>query len=250
MSPSWDLWIGKAFFISLAVLVICGLAHYLWVLRPRQQGGKLLTIRDGLLLVCFFILAYSSARMVAWWLLILAAPMAKILADLMPRTQTSQDHVPTLGAGLSFAGLMLLAVLSLPGLQRFQPLLVLRQQPRVEADLDAVKAELRRQLTAGRVFSRFEWGEYLSWSYSPEFAVFMDGRIEIFPDEVWAQYADVTCGMGDWEKILGDYHVDALLLDSDYHARTGLLAQVDRSPRWHKQFRARNALLYLRVSDQ
>src|SRR5207253_1776799 len=127
--------------------------------------------------------------------------------------------------------------------------LVLRQQPRIEADLDAVHAQLCGKIHAGRVFSRFEWGEYLSWSFSPQFAVFMDGRIEIFPDDVWNQYADITRGVGDWEKILDHYKVDALLLDSDYHARTGLLAQVERSPHWHRHFAARGALLYLRTGE-
>ena len=77
------------------------------------------------------------------------------------------------------------------------------------------------------MFSRFEWGEYLSWSYSPEFRVFMDGRIEIFPDEVWHQYADVTCRAGGLGEDLDDYHVDALVLDSDYHARPACW------PRWN-----------------
>jgi hypothetical protein len=245
MPPSWDLWIGKAFFISL--FIVAGLLLLAWRNGRTKSARKLLTVRDGLLLACFLVLACTSVRMVAWWLLIIAPLAAAWLAQLMPQDQTGQESVPSLGAGLTFAVLTLLVILSLPGLQRYQPLLVLRQQPRVEADLEAVHTELLGQVAQGRVFSRFEWGEYLSWSYSPDFKVFMDGRIEIFPDKVWNQYADVTRGVGDWEKILDDYHVDALLLDSDYHARTGLLLQVERSPHWYKQFTAHNATLFLRT---
>ena len=163
-------------------------------------------------------LACTSARMVAWWLLITAPLAAQWLARWKPQEQSAQGAAPSLGAGLSFGVLLLLTILSLPGLQHLQPLLILRQQPRVEDDLEAVHVQLRNRFGGGRIFSRFEWGEYLSWSYSPGFTVFMDGRIEIFPDEVWNQYAGVTCGLAGWEKILDDYHVDALLLDSDYHA--------------------------------
>ena len=244
MPPTWDLWIGKVFFISLVVLALLTLLAWR---KKRGEFGKLLSVSDGLRIACFLILACSSARMIAWWLLIIAPPLTAILARLKPQERSGEEATPTLAAGLSFGVLTLLAVLSLPGLQRFQPLLALRQQPHVEEDLDAVHAELSAHLRKGRIFSRFEWGEYLSWSYSPDFAVFMDGRIEIFPDEVWQQYADVTRGQADWEKVLDEYHIDALLLDSDYHARTGLLSQVERSPHWHKQFSARNAQLYLRV---
>jgi hypothetical protein len=245
MPPSLDQWIGKAFFISLVVLA--GLLLLAWR-NSRANGRKPLNVCDGLLLASFLFLAGTSVRMVAWWLLIIAPLAAKWLAELMPQEQTTQEAEPTLGAGLTFGLLTLLTILSLPGLQHLQPVLMLRMQPRVEADLDAVHAQLRSRLPGGRVFSRFEWGEYLTWSYSPDFAVFMDGRIEIFPDDVWNQYADVTRGVGDWERILDAYHVDALLLDSDYHARTGLLPQVERSSHWHKQFTARKATLYLRTT--
>ena len=36
-----------------------------------------------------------------------------------------------------------------------------------------------------RVFTRLEWGEYLDWAAHPKARVFMDGRIEIYPDDVW-----------------------------------------------------------------
>ncbi len=72
---------------------------------------------------------------------------------------------------------------------------------------------------AGVLFSRFEWGEYLTWLLGPRFPVFMDGRIEIFPDEVWAQYSTVTVGRAQWHEVLNRYAVDYLLLDAPYHGR-------------------------------
>ena len=242
LPPTWDLWIGKAFFISLVLL----LALCLLTWRNKKIVRNLPGVCDGFMLACFLILACTSAHgsLVAAGA---GAPMALMLEGLLPQPQTSQDSKPTLAAGVTFAVVVLLAIFSLPGLQRFQPLLTLRIQPRVEEDLDAVHAELAALLPSGRVFSRFEWGEYMSWSYSPEFTVFMDGRIEIFPDDVWRQYEAITCGAGDWDKILGDYKVDALVLDSEYHARHGLLALVEASPHWQKQFSARNALLFVRT---
>ena len=77
-----------------------------------------------------------------------------------------------------------------------------------------------------------EWGEYLGWAGAPAFTVFMDGRIEIYPDDVWERYAAVTCGRDGWEAILDAYAVDYLVLDAGYHHRTGLLERVALSPAW------------------
>jgi len=116
---------------------------------------------------------------------------------------------------------------------------------RDEYDLEAVTAPLAKRDDGRRIFSRFEWGEYLGWSLSPSGrTVFMDGRIEIFPDPVWEQYAAVTKGRADWEEILDGYQVDCLLLDTSYHA--DLLPQVERSQRWERVEKAGKAVLFLR----
>jgi hypothetical protein len=76
--------------------------------------------------------------------------------------------------------------------------------------------------------------------------VFMDGRIEIFPDDVWEQYSSVTCGKVDWERILDQYGVDALVLDAGYHAKTGLLPRIEGSANWQRIYQSHDALLYVR----
>ena len=124
-----------------------------------------------------------------------------------------------------------------------------RQGPRVEDDLDAVRAELRQRVPAGRVFARLEWGEYLTWKFFPEYKVFMDGRIEIYPDDVWEQYSAVTRGEAEWHAILDRYDVDALVLDARYHALTGLLPRVEASGQWHCVYRCRDVLLFLRTGQ-
>ena len=49
----------------------------------------------------------------------------------------------------------------------------------------------------------------------------MDVRIDMYPDDVWDEYAHVTLGQDDWQEILDRYHVDYLVLDAGYHAATG-----------------------------
>ncbi len=238
--PTLDLWIGKAWLISMVVVATV----LVWQGIQLRQWP---TARDVIFMACFLPLACRSARMVAWWLLICAPLLAQTIVRLWPqRLAQTEPPPPARGPALVVAAMALFVVFSLPGLQRFNPLLLARQGPRVEHDLDAIRAELAGHVPAARIFSRFEWGEYMSWSYAPAHKVFMDGRIEIFPDDVWEHYAAVTCGKPQWRTILDEYRVDALILDAGYHARTGLLPHVEQSTAWQRVFQSRDALLYLR----
>ena len=117
---------------------------------------------------------------------------------------------------------------------------------RTESDLQAAADHLAAGKRGGRIFTRFAWGEYLGWSLAPRYTVFMDGRIEIFPDEVWEQYSAVTRGRGDWEEILAHYGVDCLLLDTaGYHH--DLLPLVRQRPStWRQTFQKGNLVLFER----
>src|SRR5262249_6611035 len=202
---------------------------------------------------CFFPPACGSVRMVAWWLLVAAPIAASLLAANLPRNRlaTEEEEKPTLGAGLTCAALLIVAVLSLPWLERWSPFFRFRSPHRIEYDLQEIADRLRRESPTGRVFTRFEWSEYITWSLGPDFTVFMDGRIEIFPDEVWEEYSDVTSGRSNWQEILAaprrkpEYRVDFLLIDAGpYHAR--LRPLVEKSPDWQRVDEAGDITLYRR----
>jgi hypothetical protein len=243
--PGLNLMVGRVWVLSMLLLLV------LFTL-PRRRP----TTREVCLLLCFLPLACGSVRMVSWWLLITAPIAAGLIADNLPRQllDRAENEQPSWGAAGFFALLVLGIVLCIPGLERINPVLnSVRSPHRDEYDLQAVADHLletdgQRQGTR-RVFSRFEWGEYLGWSLAPAgYTVFMDGRIEIFPDDVWTRYSAVTIARADWEKILDDYQVDALLLDTSYHA--DLLRQVEQSPHWEGPVKeVGKAVLFLRKPD-
>jgi hypothetical protein len=237
LPPTLDLFLGKMWVASL-LLVLVAFA------LPRRRP----TVREVCLVLCLLPLASGSARMVVWWLLATAPLLAASFAAQWPRLGASDVHErPSLAATGAFGLLVLLVVLSVPGLAAYNPLLAARPAaPRTQADLEAVAGRLPVSATPGRIFSRFEWGEYLTWALSPHYTVFMDGRIEVYPDEVWAQYTAVTRGADGWAEILDRYRVDYLLLDAPYHADTGLLPRVEQSAAWQRAFQAGDAVLFVR----
>ncbi len=244
LPPGLGLLAGKVWVLS--VLLLLGL--YAWTGR-RASDGRVRTWRDVCLLACFLPPACGSVRMVAWWLLASAPILAERLADLWPRLRQQEEEKPTTGAALAVVGLLAAVVLSLPWLERYNPVLARPGRAhRVESDLQVVADRLASEAPGCRAFTRFAWGEFLGWSLAGRGTVFLDGRIEIFPDEVWAQYNAVARGGADWEAVLDRYGVDVLLLDaSGYHQ--GLLPLVERSPGWQQVLRQGDGVLFVRTGS-
>jgi hypothetical protein len=236
LPPGVDSLTGKVFAASIvAALLLFG-----------SRGGRPAR-RDVIVACCFLPAACGSVRMVAWWLLVSAPVLAASAAGAWPRLRVADagdDRTSTL-AGLVCLALAAVAVLNLPSLESYNPVLRLPGRGhRTETDLQAC-AQYLAEHGGGRVFSRFAWGEYLGWALAPAATVFMDGRIEIFPDDVWNQYEAVTRGHADWQEIFDGYRVDWLVLDaSGYHGR--LLPLVKRSARWEEVFRQGDAVVYAR----
>jgi hypothetical protein len=244
LPPGLHLLAGKVWVAS--VLLLIGLSA--WARRksaPDRRG----VWRDLFLVCCFLPAACGSVRMVAWWLLVSAPLLAERLADLWPQLRREDPAInqPTPGAALTVGGLLAAMILSLPWLERFHPVFTLPGRAhRVEGDLQAVADRLGADRPSGRIFTRFSWGEYLGWALAGRYTVFMDGRIEIFPDDVWAQYSAVVRGRADWEEVLAGYGVDWLLLDSTgYHHE--LLPLVERSPNWRRVCQEGGAILFTHI---
>lgn len=237
LPPSQHSLTGMIWVLSLlALIVLFGLSRR----RPRWS--------ELCLIACFLPLSCGSVRMVAWWLLVCTPILAAQLAELWPRMRQldAADDRPSLGNALACGALLGAMVLSLPWVERFNPVLTRPGRAhRTETDLQAIANYLRAEEHGQRLFTRFAWGEYFGWSLAPRFSIFMDGRIEIIPDEVWLQYSAITRGRADWEDILAHYDVDYLVLDtSGYHH--DLLPLVEQSPRWQRVRAGGTAILYRR----
>jgi hypothetical protein len=240
LPPGLDSLTGKVFALSVVAIVVLGA----W---PRRR----IALRDAIVLACFLVPAMTSVRMVAWWLLLWTPVVAVAVAAVWPRLRSldADDQRVSHSAAGVVAALLVVAVLSTPWFERINPVLRMPGRGhRTEEDLQAV-ADFLGEQGSRRIFTRFAWGEYLGWALAPKATVFMDGRIEIFPDEVWGQYAAVTRGRSDWEEILARYDVDCLVLDaSGYDGQ--LLPFVEQSCRWREAVRKGNAVVFLRDSSE
>jgi hypothetical protein len=236
LPPGLGLLIGKVWVVSLVLLVA------LLARSPARPAW-----RDVCLLACFLPASAGSARMIAWWLLVCVPVLALLAAAWWPALRRLDEaSKPNLSAAACVIALLVAAAVSTPGLERWQPVFHVwpGRAHRTEGDLEAA-ACLLEQRGAGRVYTRFAWGEYLGWRLAPGWRVFMDGRIEIIPDPVWGEYQAIARGQAGWQELLDSRAVDALVLDTTgYHA--ALLPLVEASGRWQKLSAAGPAVIFVR----
>jgi hypothetical protein len=234
LPPSPDLWVGKFWIMSLALVVISLAA------RPRPAA------RDVILILAFLPLAASSVRMVVWWAIVITPLLARALAGFKP--VTTPVEAPGKAPAACFAAIIGLALLSVPGLDRFNPLLpAARRAPsNTDQSLDGIVSYMREHEAPGAIFSRFEWGAFLNYHLGPGFPVFMDGRIDAYPARVWEEYSAITAARPAWLGVLDRYDINYLVLDSSYHGDSGLLDAVVASGRWRKAYKAGEAVLFVR----
>ena len=95
----------------------------------------------------------------------------------------------------------------------------------------------------GYLFHAMSFGSYLIWAAQPDYPVFVDGRIEMYPMQVWMDYLQISQASGDWEQRLQDYGVRSLLLSDK--EQPGLVEAVRNNPHWKLLYADEAALLFV-----
>ena len=65
-----------------------------------------------------------------------------------------------------------------------------------------------------KVFNDYNWGGYLIYHLDDP-QVFVDGRTDLYGDEILSNYLDVIYGEENWQELLSAYDIHTLLVPSD-----------------------------------
>ena len=90
----------------------------------------------------------------------------------------------------------------------------------------------------GRLFNEYAWGGYLIWAL-PEYPVFVDGRTDLYGDEIIGDWSEVISGGGDWQAILERWQVGLVLVAPGQP----LERELDREG-WKDLYRDKTAVIY------
>jgi hypothetical protein len=95
----------------------------------------------------------------------------------------------------------------------------------------------------GQLFNDYNWGGYILFE-APDLLTFVDGRTDLFGDEILYEYARIMTAGEDWEMLLEDYAIGTLLLQP----QSTLAKVVDRHAGWSQAYRDGTAAVYFRVA--
>ncbi|HLF90166.1 MAG TPA: hypothetical protein VI451_14565 [Anaerolineales bacterium] len=66
----------------------------------------------------------------------------------------------------------------------------------------------------GRIFNSYNWGGYLQWEL-PEYPVFVDGRTDLYDDEIIRQWFQVVRAEEGWQVVLDEWDVRLIFLEKE-----------------------------------
>jgi hypothetical protein len=107
----------------------------------------------------------------------------------------------------------------------------------------AAALETLRRDPSARIFTLDQWGDYLIYRLYPRTRVFVDGRSDFYGDDFEEKYIDVLNVKYDWEKILGRFGVDTILLPPS----APLAGALKESSRWRVVYDDGVALVFRSV---
>ncbi|MGD0868625.1 MAG: hypothetical protein ABSB88_03660 [Bryobacteraceae bacterium] len=97
-----------------------------------------------------------------------------------------------------------------------------------------------KRMPEPRIFTNDVWGGYLIWRLYPADKVFVDGRSDFYGSAFEEKFIDVLNVKYDWERILGGFDVDTILLPTD----APLAGALKESSRWRVVYDDGVALIF------
>lgn len=222
--------------ITGALMVVSAIAVAVFAARrPRSvPWGAVAT------LVLFFVMAMLSYRAILWWGLIAPVVVAGLLGDgtsQLPTTgrASAAARESTAPARVLILGLVAAAILLLPWWR----------SGTYESNLDDAPHGIVRAVREGlpddaRLFVFQEWASWFEYAL-PEMTVFVDSRIELFPESVWVDYGQVAFARDGWREALDRWDPDAIVADVDWE----LLPRLRDSPTWEVAYEDEDGVLLI-----
>lgn len=238
-SPNFHLREAQIFiWLLLATLAAVGL------------GRRRMDLTDLALMSAFTYLALLAGRNVS--IVALVAPpiitrhAATILADLhlrRPRLAALLDPAPA-ARQYPLLNWGLLAIVFLAVLVKSADTASAATNEKYLAKLLPLKAVafVTAARPAGPMFNSYNWGGYLAWKLYPDYPVFVDGRTDLYDNELLSEYLRTARGQVGYQAVLDRYGLNLVVIEP-----ASLLAgQLRIDPGWTLAYSDEAAVVFER----
>ncbi len=170
-----------------------------------------------ILVIGFTYLSLVAARNIAIFALVAAPFLCKhgyaAIQPLIQRRKQDKQVPENIARILNLVILMLMLLAA--GVKIMLPL---DQESIQEAisehtPVDAVRA-IRENELYGNLFNSYNWGGYVIWVLYPDGLSFVDGRTDLFNDEILEDYITAWRADPGWQKIFADWKIQVALLEN------------------------------------
>jgi len=166
--------------------------------------------------------------------------------DIFPVSPAPRPLRPSARMGAINLGLLVLIV-SLAGVKVCQPLRPAFNEALQRESLPVGAVEwVQAHRPAGKMFNEYNWGGYLIWRLWPDYRVFVDGRTDLYGDEILRDYVEIQAAGPRYEELLDEYEVSFALTRAG-----GVLSVVlGHTPGWQLAYEDHTAVVYVRDGEE
>jgi hypothetical protein len=75
----------------------------------------------------------------------------------------------------------------------------------------------------GNLFNSYNWGGYVIWALHPDYLSFVDGRTDLFDDEILEEYLLVWTGQTGWQRVFEEWDIQVAMIEVDAPLRDSLI---------------------------
>jgi hypothetical protein len=100
---------------------------------------------------------------------------------------------------------------------------------------------LRENEPPGPLFNNYNWGGYIIWE-TPQYPVFVDGRTDLYGDELLREYLATVFANSGWRETLEKYGINLVLVES----AAPLARELRQEPGWEEVYRDEMASILVR----
>lgn len=195
-----------------------------------------LRARDLLLLLVSLYAALCSIRLLPLFVLV-AVPLVSTRLGNWPRINSAPLR-PQAALGTLLNVVIVIAMALFAGVHIAQ---VIQRQPLAETEHFPARAVafLQMHQPPGRIFNHYDWGGYLVWKLYPSTPVFIDGRADLYGQQLFDQFADTYQFKGPWQQPLQRWSVNTVLVPPHSPLATGLRS----SPGWTVRYEDSQAVI-------
>jgi len=220
---------------------------FIWMLAATLAAvgwsGRRLDGGDFALVAGFAYSALLAGRNIAPFALVCAPVLARHAQSTIARLTNRRQEQPRATGVTQLNGIILMIVVVLAAVKVIAPLLssVQRQAERMALPVDAANW-IETNRPTGQMFNSYNWGGYLIWRLWPEYAVYVDGRTDLYDDVFLRDYLKVASAQPGFESILDRDKVDWVVIE----ANSPLDAALSRETAWTQAYRDGQAAIFTR----